>query len=104
LGAAGVFSTFGFGRKSMLGHIFRAESEALAERPAEEGLEGQEPRGTRRVEDLTRGDHRGLARGAGCLSRRRYSCAGEASAGAKVHLAMARHLEAGVVLGEPGCA
>jgi hypothetical protein len=25
--------------------------EALAERPAEEGLEGQEPRGTRRVED-----------------------------------------------------
>ena len=32
LGAAGVFSTFGFGRKSMLGHIFRAESEALAER------------------------------------------------------------------------
>jgi hypothetical protein len=44
LGAAGVFSTFGFGRKSMPGHIFRAESEALAERPAEEGLEGQEPR------------------------------------------------------------
>src|SRR5260370_40424253 len=39
LGAAGVFSTFGFGRKIMLGHIFRAESEALAERPAEEGLE-----------------------------------------------------------------
>jgi len=28
----------------MLGHILRAESEALAERPAEEGLEGQEPR------------------------------------------------------------
>ena len=52
MGAAGVFSTFGFGRKSMLGHIFRAESEALAERPAEEGLEGQESRGTRRVEDL----------------------------------------------------
>ena len=53
LGAAGVFSTFGFGRKSMLGHIFRAESEALAERPAEGGLEGQEPRAlARRVEDL----------------------------------------------------
>ena len=33
------------------GHIFRAESEALAERPAEEGLEGQEPRGTRRVDE-----------------------------------------------------
>jgi hypothetical protein len=31
---------------------FRTESEALAERPAEEGLQGQEPRGTRRVEDL----------------------------------------------------
>jgi hypothetical protein len=31
---------------------FSAESEALAERPAEEGLEGQEPRGTSRVEDL----------------------------------------------------
>ena len=62
LGAAGVFSTFGFGRKIMLGHIFRAESEALAERPAEEGLEGQEPRGTRRVEDLNRGEPRGLPR------------------------------------------
>jgi len=52
LGAAGVFSTFGFGRKKYAGHIFRTESEALAERPAEEGLEVQEPRGTRRVEDL----------------------------------------------------
>ena len=44
------------------GHIFRTESEALAERPAEEGLKGQEPRGTRRVEDLNRGDPRASAR------------------------------------------
>jgi hypothetical protein len=44
LGAAGVFSTFGFRSKKCAGHIFRAESEALAERPAEEGREGQEPR------------------------------------------------------------
>jgi hypothetical protein len=36
--------------------------EALAERPAEAGLERQEPRGTRRVEDLNRGTPRGLAR------------------------------------------
>jgi hypothetical protein len=41
-----------FRSKKYAGHIFRTESEALAERPAEEGLEGQEPRGTRRVEDL----------------------------------------------------
>jgi len=40
-----------FRPKKYAGHIFRTESEALAERPAEEGLEGQEPRGTRRVED-----------------------------------------------------
>jgi hypothetical protein len=43
LGAAGVFSTFGFGRKSYAGHIFRTESEALAERPAEEGRRVQGP-------------------------------------------------------------
>ena len=41
-----------FRSKKYAGHIFRTESEALAERPVEEGLEGQEPRGTRRVEDL----------------------------------------------------
>jgi hypothetical protein len=58
LGAAGVFSTFRFRSKKYAGHIFRTESEALAERPAEEGPEGQEPRGTRRVEDL---NGRGLA-------------------------------------------
>jgi hypothetical protein len=33
LGAAGVFSTFGFGSKKYAWHIFRAESEALAEAP-----------------------------------------------------------------------
>jgi hypothetical protein len=32
-GSCRSYSTFGFGRKSMLGHIFRAESEALAEAP-----------------------------------------------------------------------
>ena len=36
--------------------------------------------------------------GAGCSSRRRNSCAGEASAVGGVRLAMARHLETGVVL------
>jgi hypothetical protein len=42
-----------FRSKKYAGHIFRAESEALAERPAEEALEGQEPRAqARRVEDL----------------------------------------------------
>ena len=41
--------------KKYAGHIFRAESEALAERPAEEGRKAQEPRGTRRVEDLIEG-------------------------------------------------
>ena len=45
--------------KKYAAHIFRAENEALAERPAEEGPEGQELRGTRRVEDLNRGDPRG---------------------------------------------
>jgi hypothetical protein len=45
-----------FRSKKYAGHIFPTESEALAERPAEEGLEGQEPRGTRRVEDLNRGE------------------------------------------------
>jgi hypothetical protein len=78
--------------------------EALAERPAEEGLEGQEPRGTRRVEDLNRGYPQGLARelGAGCLSRRRYSCAGEASAEAEGKFGDGQTLGTGVVLGEPG--
>ena len=33
LEAAGVFSTFGFGRKSMLGIFFEPKSEALAEAP-----------------------------------------------------------------------
>jgi len=95
-----------FRSKKYAGHIFRTESEALAERPAEEGLEGQEPRGTRRVEDLNRRAPRGLARewAPATLSRRRYSCAGEASAVAGVPLATARHMETGVVLGEPGCA
>jgi len=35
---------------------FSSRKRSLAERPAEEGREGQEPRGTRRVEDLNRGD------------------------------------------------
>jgi hypothetical protein len=52
LGDAGVFFDVRFRSKKYAAHIFRAESEALAERPAEEGLQGQEPRGTRRVEDL----------------------------------------------------
>src|ERR1700730_13325736 len=51
-GSCRVFFDVRFRSKKYAGHIFRTESEALAERPAEEGLEGQEPRGTRRVEDL----------------------------------------------------
>jgi len=61
-GFRGSILEFAFEREKLLWHIFRAESEALAERPAEEGPEGQEPRGTRRVEDLNRGDPRGLVR------------------------------------------
>src|SRR3984893_2327385 len=55
-GSCRVFFDVRFRSKKYAGHIFRTESEALAERPAEDGLEGQEPRGTRRVEDLNRGD------------------------------------------------
>ena len=47
LGAAGAFRR-SVSVEKYAGHIFRAESEALAERPAEEGLKGQEPQGTRR--------------------------------------------------------
>src|SRR5260221_4162822 len=55
-GSCRSFFDVRFRSKKYAGHIFRTESEALAERPAEEGLEGQEPRGTRRVEDLNRGN------------------------------------------------
>src|SRR5580704_14700711 len=41
LGAAGVFSTFGFGSKKYAGHIFRAESEALAERRGRKAWKGK---------------------------------------------------------------
>src|ERR1700730_15976383 len=51
-GSCRSFFDVRFRSKKYAGHIFRTESEALAERPAEEGLEGQESRGTRRVEDL----------------------------------------------------
>jgi len=41
LGAAGVFSTFGFGRKSMLGIFFEPKSEALAEAPRKKAWKGK---------------------------------------------------------------
>ena len=41
---------------------FLSRKRSASRATAEEGLEGQEPRGTRRVEDLNRGDPRGLAR------------------------------------------
>ena len=54
LGAAEVFSTFGFRRKSMLWHIFRAESEALADRRGRRPGRARATR-KRRVEDSNRG-------------------------------------------------
>jgi hypothetical protein len=49
LGAAGVFSMFGFGSKKYVGHIFSSRKRSAAE----EGRKAQEPRAqARRVEDL----------------------------------------------------
>ena len=88
------------------GHIFRAESGALAERPAEERLEEQESRGTRRVEDL---NGRGLA----SFARRGRSPFKPQTVllrlqrpprGAEVKSGDGQTLGTGVVLGEPGCA
>jgi hypothetical protein len=56
LGAAGVFSTFGFGRKSMLGHIFRTEAKHSGPRKKDGERKSREL--ARRVEDL---NGRGLA-------------------------------------------
>jgi hypothetical protein len=72
------FSTFGFGRKSMLG-IFLNRKRSASRAPRKKGLQGQEPRGTRRVEDLN-GKESAVAERQPVLSCRRHSCAGEASA------------------------
>src|SRR3984893_7585298 len=52
----GVFFVFlefaAFEREKMLLHIFRAESGAMSRAPRRKAWQAQEPRGTRRVEDL----------------------------------------------------
>ena len=90
MGAAGSFFDVRFRSKKYAGHIFRAESEALAERPAEEGQEGQEPRGTRRVEDLN-GKESAVAERQP-FQPQTVLLRVEASAGPEAYLAMARHL------------
>src|ERR1700730_2253203 len=51
LGAAGVFSTFGFGRKSMLGIFFEPKAKRLAQAPRRKAWKGKS-RANAGVEDL----------------------------------------------------
>jgi hypothetical protein len=59
----------------------RAERGAMSKALRNKAWKAQEPRGTRRVEDLNKRDPNGWTWGEGGLSRKRYSCARKASGG-----------------------
>jgi hypothetical protein len=85
---------------------FSSRKRSASRATREEGRKAQEPRAqARRVEDLNRPAPRDLARewALATLSRRRYSCARETSAGGGSKPGDGQALGTGVELGEPGC-